>query len=113
MSAQSDAGPEPRAAPAAEAGNTALRYKDALNDLERHAPGTKAAFLFGYLDRARDEHFGRADEAATVVACVRCGQPTGLREGSGNQQPVCAFCRTRDRVLAVVEPSRGRVEASA
>ena len=84
------------------AGNTVLRYKDALNSIERHSPGTKAAFLFGYLERARDEHFQAAEgDDAEVVACRRCGQPTGAhgRDGSG---PVCAFCRTRDRVLDAV-----------
>jgi tRNA(Ile)-lysidine synthase TilS/MesJ/sulfur carrier protein ThiS len=95
------------------AGNTVLRYKDALNDLERHAPGTKAAFLFGYLDRARTDHFGAADDAATVVPCGRCGQPTGVRDVASDREPVCAFCRTRDRVLAVVEPQRAHVGASA
>jgi len=34
------------------AGNTQLRYKDALNRLEAASPGTKASFYLGYLDRA-------------------------------------------------------------
>lgn len=90
------------------AGNTVLRYKDALNDLERHSPGTKTAFLFGYLERARDRHFTADEHDATeVVACGACGQPTGLRE-PGRGGPLCAFCRTRDRVLAVMDaPGHG------
>ncbi|MBW3605820.1 MAG: tRNA(Ile)-lysidine synthetase [Actinobacteria bacterium] len=90
------------------AGNTVLRYKDALNELERHAPGTKAAFLFGYLERARDEHFpADASDGATVVPCDRCGQPTGVRGGDDRITAVCAFCRTRDRVrIAMADPRR-------
>lgn len=85
------------------AGNTVLRYKDALNDLERHSPGTKAAFLFGFLDRARDAHFPAAgSDTASVVECTRCGLPTGVSRKRDDRPAVCAFCRTRDRVLAVV-----------
>ena len=83
-------------------GNTVLRYKDALNELERHSPGTKAQFLFGFLDRVRDTHFAGADtEAADLVDCARCGLPTTAPRGqaAGAEDPVCAFCRTRDRVL--------------
>src|SRR5919109_1072944 len=32
-------------------GNTQLRYKRAMNELESASPGTKAQFLFGFLDR--------------------------------------------------------------
>jgi uncharacterized protein (TIGR00269 family) len=85
------------------AGNTVLRYKDALNDLERHSPGTKAAFLFGFLDRARDAHFpAGGSDTASVVECTRCGLPTGVSASRDDRPAVCAFCRTRDRVLAVV-----------
>ena len=85
------------------AGNTVLRYKDALNDLERHSPGTKAAFLFGFLDRARDAHFpAEGSDTAAVVECTRCGLPTGVSRSRNDRPAVCAFCRTRDRVLAVL-----------
>jgi uncharacterized protein (TIGR00269 family) len=88
------------------AGNTVLRYKDALNDIERHSPGTKAAFLFSYLERVRDEHFpAGASDARHVVACRRCGQPTGVSDAS--RPPLCAFCRIRDRVVAA-QPSDDR-----
>ncbi|MBA3622106.1 MAG: hypothetical protein H0W51_07275, partial [Euzebyales bacterium] len=78
------------------AGNTVLRYKDALNELERHSPGTKAQFLFGFLDRVRDAHFAAADpQGGELVACEACGLPTtSSRDG---RAPVCAFCRTRAR----------------
>ncbi len=85
------------------AGNTVLRYKDALNEIERHSPGTRAAFLFGYLERVRDEHFAVSDRGGDdVVSCVRCGQPTGITARDGRYEAVCAFCRTRERVLAAV-----------
>ena len=88
-------------------GNTVLRYKDALNELERHSPGTKAQFLFAFLDRVRDQHFAGADaEADSLAACSECGQPTTSR---GNGSVVCAFCRTRTRVLRSIE----RAEAPA
>jgi tRNA-5-methyluridine54 2-sulfurtransferase len=84
-------------------GNTVLRYKDVLNELERTSPGTKAAFLFGFLDRAQRDHFASADtEAGDVVPCGSCGLPTTAH---GSAEPVCAFCRTRDRLLAVVAPA--------
>jgi uncharacterized protein (TIGR00269 family) len=85
------------------AGNTVLRYKDALNELERHSPGTKAAFLFGFLDRARNEHFAAEHSDTTpVVTCTRCGMPTGVTRVDGDRPAICAFCRTRDRVLSSV-----------
>jgi tRNA(Ile)-lysidine synthase TilS/MesJ/sulfur carrier protein ThiS len=85
------------------AGNTVLRYKDALNELERHSPGTKAAFLFGFLDRARDEQFpSERSDVTPVVACSKCGMPTGLAHGRDDRAAVCAFCRTQDRVLGVM-----------
>ncbi|HSK97061.1 MAG TPA: hypothetical protein VK891_10630, partial [Euzebyales bacterium] len=88
-------------------GNTVLAHKAALNDLERHSPGTKAAFLFGFLDRARDAHFAApGDDAAEVVACTRCGLPTGVPPGRDDRPAVCAFCRTRDRVLATAPRER-------
>ena len=85
-------------------GNTVLRYKDALNQLERHSPGTKASFLFGFLDNAQPAHFAEADEAGgELVACSECGMPTTPPRGrKTDAEPVCAFCRTRGRVLSVV-----------
>jgi hypothetical protein len=85
------------------AGNTMLRYKDALNELERHSPGTKAAFLFGFLDRARNEHFpAEQSDTTPVVACTQCGMPTGVARSGDDRPAVCAFCRTRDRVISTV-----------
>ena len=86
-------------------GNTVLRYKDALNELERHSPGTKAHFLFGFLDRVRDENFADADrDALQLLECSTCGQPTTPGHGSG--EVICAFCRTRERILVSIERDR-------
>jgi tRNA-5-methyluridine54 2-sulfurtransferase len=85
-------------------GNTGQDLKAALDLLEAGAPGTKAQFLFGFLDRhaawfaAEDEHpTGTVD----LRACGRCGMPTTTE--------VCAFCRQRERIAAVLPT----VEASA
>jgi uncharacterized protein (TIGR00269 family) len=71
-------------------GNTQLKYKDAMNQLESGSPGIKASFYLGYLQRAahrfRDEVAGEGD----LIACERCGQPTTGR--------FCAFCRARAQV---------------
>ncbi|WP_370324790.1 ATP-binding protein [Euzebya sp.] len=95
-------------------GNTVMRYKDVLNTLEQAAPGTKAHFLFGFLDRVRDQHFAGADAAGgTLVPCDACGLPTTAH--AEGETPVCAFCRTRGRLLAVLGgPDRdAHAEASA
>lgn len=73
------------------AGNKHLGYKELLNTLEERSPGSKASFLFGFLERAHDRF---ADDASTEQAalsrCTSCGAPTTGR--------VCAFCRLRERV---------------
>ncbi|HJR97177.1 MAG TPA: ATP-binding protein [Actinomycetota bacterium] len=71
------------------AGNTQLRYKNAMNTIEATSPGTKAQFLFGYLDRGM-RLFAGHDEVA-LVPCGSCGQPTTGR--------FCAFCRARAQIL--------------
>jgi uncharacterized protein (TIGR00269 family) len=71
------------------AGNTQLKYKDAINQLEAGSPGTKASFLFGYLDRAAG--LFRTGEPVDLEPCERCAQPTTGR--------FCAFCRARAQVL--------------
>jgi tRNA-5-methyluridine54 2-sulfurtransferase len=73
------------------AGNTQLKYKDALNQLEAGSPGTKASFYLGYLDRAAARFREEAAREGDLVACERCGQPTTGR--------FCAFCRARAQIL--------------
>jgi uncharacterized protein (TIGR00269 family) len=67
------------------AGNTQLRYKDALNRLEEGSPGTKASFYLGFVDRGADLLGLREPDPASLAPCGRCGQPTTGR--------FCAFCR--------------------
>jgi uncharacterized protein (TIGR00269 family) len=71
------------------AGNTQLRYKEAMNAIEAGSPGTKAQFFLGFLERGRP--LFRASDDAELAACERCGQPTTAR--------FCAFCRARAQVL--------------
>ncbi len=71
------------------AGNTQLRYKDAMNAIEATSPGTKAQFFLGYLERGRP--LFRAADDVELSACERCGQPTPGR--------FCAFCRARAQIL--------------
>jgi len=72
------------------AGNRHLGYKEVLNALEERSPGTKAAFVFGFLDRAQPHFAGAAlEEREALGECAVCGSPT-----TGE---VCAFCRLRER----------------
>jgi uncharacterized protein (TIGR00269 family) len=71
------------------AGNTQLRYKEAMNAIEARSPGTKAQFFLGYLDRGMP--LFASEDRADVVACERCGQPTTGR--------FCAFCRAQAQIL--------------
>jgi tRNA-5-methyluridine54 2-sulfurtransferase len=71
------------------AGNTQLRYKEAMNAIESASPGSKAQFFLGFLERGSALF---ADEDRTdLVHCERCGQPTTGR--------FCAFCRARAQIL--------------
>jgi uncharacterized protein (TIGR00269 family) len=71
------------------AGNTQLRYKDAMNAIEASSPGTKAQFFLGYLDRGLP--LFRSEDSAVLTVCENCGQPTTGR--------FCAFCRARAQIL--------------
>ena len=76
------------------AGNRHLGYKETLNALEDRSPGTKAAFLFGFLERGHERF---AEDAAVerdeLAECTVCGAPT--------PGGVCAFCRLREKVGAL------------
>jgi len=77
------------------AGNRHIGYKETLNELEARSPGSKAAFLFGFLERAH-EQLAPHDGGTTPVdlhPCPRCGAPT--------PGEVCAFCRLRERAIPV------------
>ena len=70
-------------------GNTQLRYKEAMNQLEATSPGTKAQFFLSYLARAAP--LFAAQDDVTLTACERCAQPTTGR--------FCAFCRAQAQIL--------------
>jgi tRNA(Ile)-lysidine synthase TilS/MesJ len=75
-------------------GNRHLAYKELLNDLEARAPGTKAAFVGGFFDRAHDRFADVAEGAREALRpCAECGAPT--------PGDVCAFCRLRAVATAV------------
>lgn len=71
------------------AGNTQLRYKEAMNALEAGSPGAKAQFFLGYLEKAAPL-FEEGDRAE-LSSCEACGQSTTGR--------FCAFCRARAQIL--------------
>jgi len=76
-------------------GNEHLGYKEALNAIEEQSPGSKAAFYFGFLDRA--SHLfttAAATERDDLHACPSCGAPTTSQ--------VCAFCKLVERASAPV-----------
>jgi uncharacterized protein (TIGR00269 family) len=73
------------------AGNTQLRYKEAMNALEAASPGTKAQFFLSYLERGAP--LFAAQDDAELSPCERCAQPTTGR--------FCAFCRARAQILGV------------
>jgi uncharacterized protein (TIGR00269 family) len=71
-------------------GNKHLGYKEILTDLEARSPGSKAAFLFGFFDRAQPRFAEAAStERDDLGACQECGAPTTA--------DVCAFCKLRAR----------------
>ena len=71
-------------------GNKHLGYKEALNSIEEQSPGSKAAFYFGFLDRASHLFTATAEaERVELHACPSCGSPTTAG--------VCAFCKLVDR----------------
>lgn len=80
------------------AGNTGLRYKGALNEIERTSPGSKSQLYFGFLDKAAARFAPGDDAKPDVHACATCGAPTTA--------DVCAFCRMRGPVTT------GNVEGS-
>jgi uncharacterized protein (TIGR00269 family) len=76
------------------AGNRHLGYKDVLNALEDRSPGTKAAFVFGFLERGHERFAPDAvAERDALRECSVCGAPT--------PGEVCAFCRLRRQATPV------------
>ena len=80
-------------------GNRHLGFKEVLDALEDRSPGAKAAFVFGFVDRAHEYFTDDAGaEREGLRECMVCGSPT--------TSEVCAFCRLRERVGARAEHSQ-------
>jgi uncharacterized protein (TIGR00269 family) len=93
------------------AGNSHLRYKEALNLIEAASPGSKADFYLGFLRHAVDRFAEPDGERTGLVACEHCGAPC-----AGG---VCSFCRLVTQAggrlpeaspVAVAAPTRARPE---
>ena len=81
------------------AGNRHLGYKEALNTIEERSPGSKAAFVFGFFERAHEQFASDVrEEQAALQPCDMCGAPT-----PGN---LCAFCRLQSRATGTRIPVR-------
>ena len=76
-------------------GNRHLGFKAVLNALEDRSPGTKAAFLNGFLERGHERFndAGALQERADLQPCTRCGSPT--------PGDLCAFCKLQERARGV------------
>ncbi|MBI2168569.1 MAG: adenine nucleotide alpha hydrolase family protein [Actinobacteria bacterium] len=71
-------------------GNRHLGYKEDLNALEDRSPGSKAAFVLRFFERAQPRFAETVvEEREALRPCVTCGAPTPAE--------VCAFCRLRER----------------
>jgi tRNA-5-methyluridine54 2-sulfurtransferase len=79
-------------------GATSILHKDALNLLEQNSPGTKQAFLFGFLDKARVAF--ASDDPHEIRPCIECEQPTTTER--------CAFCRLLAETRQPKRPAKGR-----
>ena len=61
------------------AGNRHLGYKEVLNALEDRSPGSKAAFLFGFLERGHERFAGDAERRARRAGGVHRLRRTDAR----------------------------------
>ena len=90
-------------------GNTQHRYKEAIALLEEQSPGTKHQMYFGFLKKAA-QRFAEDEDAEAVVACKRCGGPTLAH---GDAEPVCSFCKLKDRAASgKAQASDNKVESA-
>jgi tRNA-5-methyluridine54 2-sulfurtransferase len=79
-------------------GAKSILHKEALNLLEQQSPGTKQAFLLGFLDKARPVF--ASDDPHEIRPCIECEQPTTTER--------CAFCRLMIETRKPRGPYRGR-----
>jgi len=79
-------------------GAKSILHKEALNLLEQQSPGTKQAFLLGFLDKARPVF--ASDDPHEIRPCIECEQPTTTER--------CAFCRLLAETRRPKRSFRGR-----
>lgn len=65
-----------------------LVYKEALNLLENHSPGTKEHFYYGFLDKGKSYFEGEKKETI-LNNCKICNQPTTAN--------ICSYCRQMEK----------------
>lgn len=70
-------------------GARSLLLKEALNLLERDAPGTKQNLYWNFLEKLRPL-LQQGRQPVQLRGCLHCGEPTTAE--------VCAFCRMTERV---------------
>ncbi|MGE3272778.1 MAG: ATP-binding protein [Chloroflexota bacterium] len=79
-------------------GAKSILHKEALNLLEQESPGTKQAFLLGFLEKGRPVF--AADDPHELRPCIECEQPTTTER--------CAFCRLLAETRQPTRSSRGK-----
>ena len=79
-------------------GAKSILNKEALNLLEQQSPGTKQAFLLGFLDKARGVF--AANDPHELRPCIECEQPTTTER--------CAFCRLLAETRQPRKPAKRR-----
>ena len=91
------------------AGNRHLGYKELLNEIEERSPGTKAAFLFGFLERGHERFAADAvEEREDLHPCPECGAPTPGRRVRVLPAARHARERAASRCRWSREPARSR-----
>ena len=75
-------------------GNRHIGYKETLNDLEARSPGSKAAFLFGFLERAHDALAARRRRRA-ASSCTRARAAARRPRARCARSVGCASGRSR------------------
>ena len=94
------------------AGNRHLGYKEMLNQIEERSPGTKAAFLFGFLERGHDRFAGDAveerDDLRPCAGVRRADARRGLRVLPPARPRDAAASRVHGRAVSTRERARSR-----
>ena len=87
------------------AGNRHLGYKEVLNALEDRSPGSKAAFLFGFLERGHERFAGDAERRARRAGGVHRVRLADRRRRSA-RSAACGRRSARSSLGRARRPSR-------